>query len=332
MKTLLITLTFFFTAVFCPGQNLVPNPGFEEYNACPTQDGSVFNAKYWNSYGNSPDYFNSCSLIPDLSTPANAAGYQTPKSGQAYVGGAFFANNDTTNTIVREFIGVQLSSPLIVGKTYYVRFYVSLADSPSFRNIAQNRIGVWFSNKSYSVDSFCPPPCLISLLVPPNRAQVYTDAIIQDMENWVEVSGSFVADSNYQFLSIGDFFKNDSTDILILPNQPLYNNLGSYYYVDDVYVGEDEPNEIKEANERVIAIYPNPASEFVTLDYGFTNWTKGDIELQIVNSIGQTVYGQQLPSYSAFQKIDVSHFANGVYLVTIKKLGQLIANAKFVRE
>ncbi|MFN8287382.1 MAG: T9SS type A sorting domain-containing protein [Chitinophagales bacterium] len=152
------------------------------------------------------------------------------------------------------------------------------------------------------------------------------------MENWVEVSGSFVADSNYQFLSIGDFFKNDSTDILILPNQPLYNNLGSYYYVDDVYVGEDEPNEIKEANERVIAIYPNPASEFVTLDYGFTNWTKGDIELQIVNSIGQTVYGQQLPSYSAFQKIDVSHFANGVYLVTIKKLGQLIANAKFVRE
>ncbi len=83
---------------------------------------------------------------------------------------------------------------------------------------------------------------------------------------------------------------------------------------------------------KMLIIYPNPASEFITIGYDFTNWSKGDAELQIVNSIGQTVYEQKLPSYSAFQKIDVSHFVNGLYLVSIKRQGQIIAKAKFVKE
>ncbi|MFN8287383.1 MAG: T9SS type A sorting domain-containing protein [Chitinophagales bacterium] len=87
------------------------------------------------------------------------------------------------------------------------------------------------------------------------------------------------------------------------------------------------------SQERIeVTVYPNPAFEVVTVDYGFTNWSKGDVELQIVNSIGQTVYEQQVPSFSAFQKIDVSHFASGIYLATIKRQGQIIANAKFVKE
>ncbi len=84
--------------------------------------------------------------------------------------------------------------------------------------------------------------------------------------------------------------------------------------------------------EKQLTIYPNPATDYVTIDYGYTNWSKGDAELQIVNSIGQAVHEQKLPSYSAFQKIDVSHFANGVYLVTLKQQGLLIAKAKFVKE
>lgn len=105
-------------------------------------------------------------------------------------------------------------------------------------------------------------------------------------------------------------------------------------------------NDIERAEkEKILKVFPNPATDFITIDYGFTDWSKGDIELEIVNELGHIVYLQKLPMYSGFQKINVSLFASGVYNVFIKRGaavsplsswrgagGEVIANAKFVKQ
>jgi hypothetical protein len=84
--------------------------------------------------------------------------------------------------------------------------------------------------------------------------------------------------------------------------------------------------------EKAIKIFPNPASDVVTIDYGFTDWSKGEVTLQISNELGQVVYIQKLPMYSGFQKIDISSFGQGFYNASIKRNEAVIATAKFVKQ
>ncbi len=84
------------------------------------------------------------------------------------------------------------------------------------------------------------------------------------------------------------------------------------------------------AKEQIIKVYPNPATDYVVVDYGFTDWNKGQPNLEICNTLGQVVYGQVLPMYSGLQKIDVGSFASGIYTVFIKRGGGVVATQKMV--
>ena len=84
--------------------------------------------------------------------------------------------------------------------------------------------------------------------------------------------------------------------------------------------------------EKQIKIYPNPATDFVVVDYGFTNWNKGEISLEITNELRQLVYKQMLPMYSGFQKIEISQFASGAYQVNTKRSLTKVGSTKFSKQ
>jgi hypothetical protein len=89
---------------------------------------------------------------------------------------------------------------------------------------------------------------------------------------------------------------------------------------------------VRTAKEQILKIFPNPATDYAMIDYGFTDWNKGPVSLEICNALGQLVYNQKLPMYSGYQKIDVSAFASGVYMAFIKRGAGVVAMAKFVKQ
>ena len=90
---------------------------------------------------------------------------------------------------------------------------------------------------------------------------------------------------------------------------------------------------IRALREKTLKIYPNPATDYAIIDYGFTDWSMGTtVSMEIINAIGQIIYTQPLPAYSGFQKLDISKFASGLYNVAIKRKGATVATAKLVKE
>jgi hypothetical protein len=90
--------------------------------------------------------------------------------------------------------------------------------------------------------------------------------------------------------------------------------------------------DLRAAKEKILKIFPNPATEYTIIDYGYTDWNKGQVSLEIRNALGQLVYEQPLPMYSGYQKIDVSKFAAGIYMAYIKRNNGVVASEKFVKE
>lgn len=85
--------------------------------------------------------------------------------------------------------------------------------------------------------------------------------------------------------------------------------------------------------EKILKVFPSPATADVTIDYGFTDWSKpGEVRIEIVNELGQNVHQQSLPHYSGFQKLNVVSYPSGLYTTLIKRNHQVIATAKFAKQ
>ncbi|MDB5281193.1 MAG: hypothetical protein JWO06_268 [Bacteroidota bacterium] len=89
---------------------------------------------------------------------------------------------------------------------------------------------------------------------------------------------------------------------------------------------------IQADKEKILKVFPNPAQDFVIIDYGFTDWNKGPISLQVVNGSGQIEHEQKLPMYSGYQKVDVSRFAVGAYNAAIIRNNIIVAVTKFEKQ
>jgi hypothetical protein len=288
-------------------QNIVSNPSFEQYTICPDGNNEVPYCIGWYNFGKSPDYSNSCSSI--IGPPYNmGTGFQYAHTGIGMVGLITYQwqfGPDWPN--YREFVGTQLSFPLVIGQKYYMSFFVNCAGYlPGWQIIGANKTGLRFSTIPYG--EFSPP-------VPTNWAHLYTDSIITDTVNWIRISGSIIADSAYQYLVIGNFFDDNHTDIVIFGGPP-FGGSCTYYYIDDVCVSTDSIyNEqwtgIKEttSNQESILIYPNPATGQINFEIADNSLEK----IIIIDNIGRQVFEKTIFQNSPHFKLDISFLPSGLY-------------------
>lgn len=238
----------------CEAQNLVPNPSFEEFDTCLYN--CCFNVGdrplYWNRWDQSPDYFHACAgdlagVDTLMDVPWNGWTWQYAQDGEGYVGMTCFEPND-----FRELVGAPLLEPLVVGQTYYVSFWVNTATEGSYwwARWACNNQGVLFTMHEHlwSGNTGAGPE-----FIPRNYAQVHHPTVLTDTANWTHVSGSFVADSAYQYIVLGNFFDNAHTDTVHLNAQP---SLAAYYLYDAICVSQ-VPGECP-MNISVAEVCPGP--------------------------------------------------------------------------
>jgi hypothetical protein len=160
-------LLLFYSLVFSAnvfGQNLVPNPSFEDTITCPYYNGSLAPIANWHSFGNSVDCFHSCSST--MRVPNSPFGYQYPHSGEAMIGLVTYVWPSSPGwPNYREYAGVKLLDTLNIGTKYYLSFYMNCAGYlPGWQIIAANKMGMRFSTVVY--DSLTPP-------LPNNFAHLY---------------------------------------------------------------------------------------------------------------------------------------------------------------
>jgi hypothetical protein len=275
-----LIILFLLSASNAKAQNLVPNPGFDVNVGCPTQIGQVDKADGWSVWGGTSDYFHSCAnpTHPIYGTPYNNRGYRTPRSGDAYMG-LFTYTVFTPNG--REFIGRPLASPLIPGTTYYVSLYVCKADVAVLGHFTNN-IGVRFSTVSFSLVN--PDTAL-------NNAHVWMNTVVTDSVTWVRVSGSFVADSAYTHIGIGNYFSDSATTII--PGTALSNY--AYYLIDDVCVSDEMTTcgfvtQTQDFEDVVGSLYPNPSAGEVNLQ--FSQSFQG--EIRVYDLIGKEIFRKEI--------------------------------------
>ena len=218
--------------------NMVYNPSFEEYRRCPQKVEALGVMRdveaWWQPTQGSSDYFNACGGR-ECVVPRNKMGIQAAHSGDAYCG--IYCSQER----YREYLQTELKSALVAGKRYRVSFWVSLADkSPhaiatlgalltqepltdSTYGILMNREVTQFGNEASQSIAVYYEPQIVNPL----------DAPLTNTKEWVEVSGEFTAMGGERFLTIGNFFSFNKSNVVLVQsgNSPL---AGAYYYIDDV--------------------------------------------------------------------------------------------------
>lgn len=122
--------------------------------------------------------------------------------------------------------------------------------------------------------------------------------------------------------SAGDFYSNASGMVQWTLGEAMVEtyNTGGYF----VTQGFHQPDVLATgaptflSSNESIGLYPNPASDHITLEFGEN--TEGNYQIDIYNSLGQVVRTQDFAATN-FSRLDIglSGLANGAYFVRMNK-------------
>lgn len=321
----LLTILLLLTYGICSGQNLVPNPSFEIFSACPTSPSLIVNSTPWYSpTTGTTDYYNSCATASSVSgVPINYTGFQYARTGVAYAGILAYYFIPPSYTPRREYLQVELSDTLVANKNYNIEFYVNLYTYynmvlPVPNKVAVTEMGMYLSSNAVSLSDAQNLPY---------APQIFSSVGVHltDTLNWMQVSGNYVAIGGEKYITIGNFKNDTLTDTLVVENStsPYYL---SYYYVDDVSViCENCGNGVNELNESGINIFPNPFNN--ELNISIKDNEKSQI---ILYDLSSRKLLQQ--TFTNTTTINTEQLAKGMYLYTVRNKNGTIKNGKVIKQ
>ncbi len=324
-RRVLLGCLFFFVCAAADAQNLIHNPSFELVDSCPELPilgyGPGERPVGWFTANSSPDYFNRCQPYGNYGgVPLNIGGWQEPVDGDAYSGMFTYFHN---NSLFHEMIGTELADPLTVGSTYYLSFYVNAAAGGSeWPMLASSHFGALFTMDAVEWQNWMPSLPLR------NYAQVYQSEVISDTLSWYLITGSFVADSAYRYMVLGNHFDNGIAQAdTIIAQDSLAFLYRAYTYVDQVCLSTDPlscpvPQGIGALGSASIQLYPNPATRELIVA-----GIEPDLTLTFVDALGRVQWtglsgGNQV-------RLDVHGWSRGLYVVMMEHRGEL-HSMKFV--
>ena len=149
---------------------------------------------------------------------------------------------------------------------------------------------------------------------------------IYDTVNWIPITGIFEAQGGEQFMYIGNLLKDEQYPVVVIDT--LQSNEScqiSYYFIDDVSLYEVVcPLSVEENIAQQIKIFPNPANDVLILNTGDLK----NIQIELFDISGRKLLQKKLNSSQ--ENVDVSSFANGVYICTITSNNQTVKREKIV--
>ncbi len=319
--SLLLGCLLFIAPPRCEAQNLVPNPSFEEYDTC-----RVVNDVYetgplgWFSAGWTPDHMMSCLPYGSFNgVPLNLGAFQYPQEGECYAGVVTYHQNVEG----REYFMVELTEPLVQGQTYYASFYANAAwggyELHPQMWVATSHIGMLFTTQQRQWVLNDPVPS------PGNFAHVYHPWIIADTVGWTLVTGSFVADSAYSYVMVGNHFSDALTDTMHLGYSIQYAK--AMTLIDNVCVSP-KPNGcplalgVPDGALDGVRLWPNPATSEVLM-----STLPARMDAVVFDAFGRKVWAGKTQSSS--WRLDVGAWARGSYVLRMEHQG-VYRSFKFV--
>jgi len=289
-------LLFLITVCFyqLQAQNLISNPGFEINSGLPTSVAQLYLATGWNDCygGGSSDYFhvNGSGLVQ---LPNCFIGTVNPHSGNAIVGAALWYYSPSD---YREYIATTFSSPMVVGQTYNISFYITNGvTSGTYGGGGIDEVSVVFS-----MDSLFQPGT-----GPINRTPQYTNGTVFYSHTWQMMSFNYTADSAYKYITIGNFKNDAATTYQQFDACTAY---GAYYFFDDIDVHLQSSS--------------LPVANFISSDTTFCNESGKCINFTDISTGNPTnwhwLFPGATPDSSNLQNPDsICYYTPGSYPVTL---------------
>lgn len=210
--------------IFVIAQNHVTNGGFETNTGFPSGAAQYYLATGWNncSGSGSPDYAHT-NGTGSATLPNNYFGIVSPHSGNAVMGVILW---HSTATSFREYISQPLSTPLVIGNTYSISFYITNGSSSgNYGGYGIDQVSLAFSTVALVQTGSSP----INFNPQYVMSSVFFDS------TWQQVSFQFTADSAYNFLTFGNFKADGNTVSQFFRTESIQ---AGYYFVDDIEIND----------------------------------------------------------------------------------------------
>jgi outer membrane protein OmpA-like peptidoglycan-associated protein len=220
-----------------PANNLVPDGGFEQFKACPTDVAELkYKSVQWSSANTgTPDLHCSCGQVGIVNTTRNLMGRQTPWQGGCYAG--MFLKHGKIPAY-REYIVATLTKPLAAGTWYAATVRLCRA---TYSGQAVNGIGLWLGEHKPTAPDNLP-------LAADGWVELQHPTPIVSDTTWTEVTTQYLASGNERYFVLGNFKWDGETPTAEVPGHPPAENKNirdelhrsAYYYIDGVQLVPSE--------------------------------------------------------------------------------------------